>query len=204
MPLKLIVGLGNPGPEYDFSPHNMGFAVVDRLALRNSATVARKQWKSLCGRLGAVEEGVWLIKPQTFMNLSGTSVKEWLEKQGCSPAELLVIADEMDLPWGSIRIRERGGAAGHHGLESVIDSIGSQQFARLRIGVRPDHPLHDAVDYLLSPVKRSQREEMGQMVDQAAEAVEMILKQGMTKAMNKFNQRAPGKAEGPSQAEGKS
>ena len=192
MPLKLIAGLGNPGPEYEFSPHNMGFAVVERVALRHSVPLSRKQSQSLCGRWRLGEEEVWLIKPQTFMNLSGASVKDWLAKQGCGPEDLLVIADEIDLPWGSIRIREKGGAAGHHGLESIIGSIGSRQFARLRIGVRPEHPISDTVEFLLSPLKKSRRREMEEIVDRASEAVEAILRDGIAKAMNQFNKRAAG------------
>lgn len=190
--MKLIVGLGNPGPEYEFSPHNMGFAVVDRLALKHSVLLSRKQSQSLCGRWQLDEKELWLIKPQTFINLSGAAVKDWLAKQDCEPQDLLVIHDEMDLPWGSIRIRERGGAAGHHGLESIIASIGTQQFPRVRIGVRPEHPIGDTVDYLLSPRKRSQRRELEEIVDRASEAVAAILMDGMAKAMNRFNKRAAG------------
>lgn len=202
-PLKLIAGLGNPGPEYEGSPHNLGFAVVDRLALRHAVSLTRKQSRSLCGRWRFGEEDLWLIKPQTFMNLSGVAVKDWLLKQECGPEALLVIHDEMDLSWGGIRIREKGGAAGHHGLESIISSIGSQQFARLRIGVRPERPISDTVEYLLSPVKRSQRREMEEIVDRASEAVETILRDGMSKAMNLFNKRETGPDPRPVSAEGK-
>ncbi len=201
--MKLIVGLGNPGPEYEFSPHNMGFAVVDRLALRHSVPLSRKQSQSLCGRWRLGEEEVWLVKPQTFMNLSGAAVRDWLAKQECGPGDLLVIHDEMDLPWGSIRIRETGGAAGHHGLESIIGSIGSQQFARLRIGVRPDRPISDTVEFLLSPMKRAPRREMEEIVDRASQAVETILRDGIAKAMNLFNKRAAGPEPRPVSAEGK-
>lgn len=167
----------------------MGFAVVDRLAERHSVAVTRKQSHSLCGKLMLGENELWLIKPQTFMNLSGTAVREWLTKQECIPEELLVIADELDLPWGSIRIRQSGGPAGHHGLESIIGSIGSREFPRLRVGVRPEHPLSDTVDYLLAPVSRSRRRELDEIVSQASEAVEVILSEGLNKAMNRFNKR---------------
>jgi peptidyl-tRNA hydrolase, PTH1 family len=192
--VKLIVGLGNPGAEYDFSPHNMGFRVVDRLAERHSVRLTRKQSKSLCGRLLSGDNEVWLIQPQTFMNLSGAAVNEWLVKEGCGPEELLVIYDELDLPWGAIRIRQKGGAGGHHGLESIIGAIGSQEFARLRIGISPDRPLADTVEYLLSPMGKSRRREMEEIVDRAAEAAETILRDGTAKAMNQFNKRAPGAA----------
>jgi PTH1 family peptidyl-tRNA hydrolase len=191
--VKLIVGLGNPGEEYDLSPHNFGFMVVDRLAGRFGVQVSRKQHKSLCAKveLGDSSGGeVWLIKPQTFMNLSGASVQEWLSKQECQPQDLVVIADELDLPWGSIRIRLQGSAAGHNGLKSIIGSIGSQQFVRVRIGVRLEHPFADTVDYLLSPMKKAMRAEMDEIAGRAADAVEAILKEGPTKAMNQFNKRA--------------
>ena len=197
--VKLIVGLGNPGAEYEFSPHNMGFAVVERLAARHAVRLTRRQWQSLCGKLdlggrqgGGEETALWLIQPQTFMNLSGAAVKEWLVKTGSSPEEMLVIYDELDLPWGSIRIRQRGGSAGHHGLESIIGSIASRDFPRLRVGVAPERRSADSVEYLLSPVKRSQRAEMDEMIDRAADAVETILQHGVVKAMNQFNKRAPG------------
>ena len=143
--MKLIFGLGNPGPEYEFSPHNLGFGVVDRLAERHAVRVTRKQAQALCGRfeckLESKEEEIWLIKPMTFMNQSGVAVREWVAKQGGDAKDLVVIADELDLPWGQLRIRQQGGAAGHHGMESVIESLGTKQFTRLRIGVSPDHAI---------------------------------------------------------------
>ena len=187
--MKLIFGLGNPGPEFEFSPHNLGFGVVDRLAERHSVRVARKQAHSLCGRFLLQEEEVWLIKPQTFMNQSGTAVREWLAKQGCGPEDMVVIADELDLPWGQLRIRQQGGAAGHHGLESVIESLGTKQFARLRIGVRPEHEIEDPIRYLLTPLRRSRRPELEAIGDRAAEAVEAILQFGAARAMTAFNRR---------------
>ena len=187
--MKLIFGLGNPGPEYEFSPHNFGFAVVDRLAERHSVRVGRKQSHSLCGRLERDEEEIWLIKPQTFMNHSGLAVKEWVTKQGCGFQDIVVVADELDLPWGQLRIRQQGGAAGHHGMESIIESLGTKQFTRLRIGVQPEHAIEDAIGYLLTPVRRSRRPEMEAIVDRAAEAVETILRLGAARAMTAFNRR---------------
>ena len=187
--MKLIFGLGNPGPEYDYSPHNLGFGVVDRLAERRSVRVGRKQGHSLCGRFQIGEEEAWLIKPQMFMNRSGLAVGEWLAKQGCGPEDIVVIADELDLPWGQLRIRQSGGAAGHHGVESVIAALGTKQFTRVRIGVRPDHPVEDSVRYLLTPVRRSLRPSFEAMLDRAADAVEAILQEGAARAMTLFNRR---------------
>jgi peptidyl-tRNA hydrolase, PTH1 family len=187
--VKLVVGLGNPGAEYKNSPHNMGFAVVDRLAERFEVRLDREKAKSRCGRIQVAEQGVWLIQPQTFMNLSGEAVREWFRKEGCGPEDLLVLADELDLPWGTVQIRQRGGSAGHHGLESIMEAIGSKEFCRVRIGVQPDEAIEDEVAYLLRPVRRSQREGMDEIVDRAADAAEMILREGVAKAMNRFNQR---------------
>lgn len=185
--MKLIVGLGNPGPEYDFSPHNFGFAVVRRLAERHSVRLTRRQARSLCGRFLFGSEEVWLIQPQTFMNLSGQAVKQWLARENCGPQDLAVIADDLDLPWGKLRIRQKGSAGGHHGLESVIDSIGTSQFTRLRIGVAPQRPIEDPVEYLLAPLPRSLRREAENIADRAADAVETILREGASKAMTRFN-----------------
>ena len=187
--MKLIFGLGNPGPEYELSPHNMGFGVVDRLAERRSVRMGRKQGHSLCGRFEWNDEPIWLIKPQTMMNLSGLAVSEWIAKQNGGPADIVVIADELDLPWGQLRIRQQGGAAGHHGLESVIEALGTKEFSRLRIGVRPGHPLADSVRYLLAPLPRSRRTELDAIFDRAAEAVEAILEVGPVRAMTQFNRR---------------
>ena len=187
--MKLIFGLGNPGPEYEFSPHNIGFGVVDRLAERRAVRMGRKQGHALCGRFELDGREIWLIKPQTMMNLSGLAVREWVAHQGCDPAEILVVADELDLPWGQLRIRQQGGAAGHHGLESVIESLGTKQFTRLRVGVRPDHARTDSIRYLLTPVARSRREELDAIFDRAADAVEAILRVGATRAMTEFNRR---------------
>ena len=195
--MKLIFGLGNPGPEYELSPHNIGFGVVDRVAARRSVRMGRKQGHALCGKLELDGREIWLIKPQTMMNLSGLAVREWVTMQGCDPAEILIVADELDLPWGQLRIRQQGGAAGHHGLESVIEALGTRQFTRLRVGVRPEHAPRDSVRYLLAPVARSRREELEAIFDRAADAVEAILRVGATKAMTEFNRRdfSPGPPE---------
>jgi PTH1 family peptidyl-tRNA hydrolase len=192
--VKLVVGLGNPGAEYDFSPHNMGFAVIDRLAERFAVPLDRKRAKACYGRLQLGDEEVFLIQPQTYMNLSGLSIKEWLRNSGSGPSDLLVLHDELDLPWGTIQIRQSGSSAGHHGVESIIESLGLKEFVRVRIGVAPDRRLDDPITYLLRPMRRSQRERMDEIVDRAANAAEMILREGVAKAMNRFNQR-PGRKE---------
>ena len=187
--MKLLIGLGNPGAEYKLSPHNMGFAVTDRLALRHGVSLERRRAQSLYGRFSIDEQEVYLIQPQTFMNLSGDAVREWLRKKSCEPEDLVVLHDELDLPWGTIQVRQRGGSAGHHGLESIIAAIGSREFARVRMGVEPESPQADPVSYLLRPVKRALRQRMDEMMDRAADAAEMIVRDGVHKAMNQFNRR---------------
>jgi PTH1 family peptidyl-tRNA hydrolase len=187
--MKLVVGLGNPGVEYNFSPHNMGFAVIDRLAERFAVRLDRKRAKAHYGRFQLGNEEVFLIQPQTYMNLSGLSIKEWLKDSGSGPGDLLVLHDELDLPWGTIQIRQSGSSAGHHGVESIIESLGLGEFVRVRVGVAPDRRLDDPISYLLRPMRKDQRELMDEVVDRAADATEMILREGVAKAMNRFNRR---------------
>jgi PTH1 family peptidyl-tRNA hydrolase len=188
----LIVGLGNPGPEYEFTPHNLGFLVVDRLAVRHRIMVTRPESKSLAGigRIGSAD--VMLSKPQTYMNLSGSSAKPLLDKIGLGPDRLIVVYDDLDLPWQSLRIRPSGSAGGHHGMESLIGHLGTNEFVRVRLGVDPGRPVKDAVDYLLTPLKSGPKKDMDPLLDLAAEAVESIIADGVEKSMTRFNRRAGG------------
>ena len=191
----LVVGLGNPGEEYALSPHNMGFLAVDRLAERHSIRVTRKDSRAHVG-LGEIDGyPVMLAKPQTYMNLSGTSVAPLMEKHSIGLDRLIVVYDELDLEWRALRIKMKGSAAGHNGMKSLIGSLGSSDFVRVRLGVHPGHPLKGGTDYLLSPIKRSQREDLEEFVDYAAGAVRSIIALGVEKAMTKFNRRAPGSTE---------
>jgi peptidyl-tRNA hydrolase, PTH1 family len=187
--MRLIVGLGNPDPEYQWTPHNLGFMAVDELANRGSIRVERPEGKALVGRGKLAGEEVLLAKPQTYMNLSGISVRELLEKYELTPDDLLVMWDEVQLPFGTIRIDRRGSGGSHNGPNSVIGSIGTQQFARLRLGAGPDHPLSSRKEFVLRPMKKAELEVAAEMVAQAADAVEMILEKGIEAAMNKFNRR---------------
>lgn len=193
--MKFIFGLGNPGEEYILSPHNLGFQVVDRLARRHSVRVTRKQARSLSGRFLFAGNEVWLIKPQTYMNRSGMAVQAWFSKQGCRPQDLLILADDLDLAIGCIRIRRKGGAGGHHGLESVMEAVGSRQFTRLRMGICPGRQIKDTVRYVLAPFKKSHMGAVEEMVERTADAVEVILSEGTAKAMNLFNRRDPASSE---------
>jgi PTH1 family peptidyl-tRNA hydrolase len=193
--MRLIVGLGNPDPEYQWTPHNLGFMAVDELANRGAIRVERPEGKALVGRGMLAGEVVVLAKPQTYMNLSGLSVRDLLAKYELDVRDLLVMWDEAQLPLGTIRIHPDGSAGSHNGAKSVIGSLGTQEFARLRLGCGPDHPLSSRKEYVLRPMKKAELEVAAEMIGQAGDAVEMILKQGIDAAMNKYNRRKPAEDE---------
>lgn len=187
--MRLIVGLGNPDPEYQWTPHNLGFMAVDELANRGSIRVERPEGKALVGRGKLAGEDILLAKPQTYMNLSGISVRELLEKYELGPEDLLVMWDEAQLPAGTIRIDRRGSGGSHNGANSVISSVGTQDFWRLRLGFGPDHPLSSRKEFVLRPMRKAELEAAAEMIGEAGDAVEMLLTQGIDAAMNKFNRR---------------
>jgi len=188
----LIAGLGNPGSKYEKTWHNLGFLVVDRLAERNGLRFSRKECQALvgAGKLGPAD--VWLAKPQTFMNLSGASLAQLLAKYELGPANLLLVYDDLDLPWTNIRVRPKGSSGGHKGVQSTIREIGSSEFARVRLGIHPGHPIGDGAEFVLSPIRRGQAKELEELLDAASRAVESIVTEGVEKAMAGFNRRAPG------------
>jgi len=188
----LVAGLGNPGEQYAATPHNLGFLVVDRLAARHNIRMTRKECQALIGQGNIGGKTVLLAQPQTFMNLSGVAVKPLLEKNEITPGELILVYDELDLPWGSLRIRPNGRPAGHNGVADVIAKLGTQEFPRVRLGVHPGHPLSSGKDYLLSRFTRQQNETLDSLVDFAADATESIISEGVEMSMTKFNRRAPG------------
>jgi len=193
--MHLVVGLGNPGEEYADTPHNAGFLVVDRLAEMYGIRVNRKDSKALAGVGEIAGKPVMLAKPQTYMNLSGASVAALMGKHGFTPADLIVVWDELNLPWGGLKVMKKGSAGGHNGAISVIGSLGTQEFVRVRLGIHPGRPIPSGMDYLLAPVKRSQRKEMDAMAGRAADAVVSIIAEGAEMAMTKFNRRARGSNE---------
>jgi peptidyl-tRNA hydrolase, PTH1 family len=193
--MRLIVGLGNPDPEYQWTPHNLGFLAVDELANRGAIRVERPEGKALVGRGKLAGEEVILAKPQTYMNLSGLSVRELMSKYDLTPEDLLVLWDEVQLPWGTIRIHPDGSAGSHNGAKSVISLLGTQDFARLRLGCGPDHPLPSRKEHVLRPMKKAELAEAAEMIAEAADAVEMILEKGIDAAMNKYNRRKPSEEE---------
>ena len=191
--MKLIVGLGNPGIEYQFTPHNLGFLAVDRIAGTLGVEVRNRQCRALTAR--AVIEGVpvLLAKPETFMNLSGGSVRELVQEYEATPeSDLIVIQDELDFPLGTLRIHTRRSSAGHNGIESIIDALGTQDFLRIRMGVAPVTAYSTILvgkDYLLAPMKKKEQEVVDGILDTAEEAVKVILKDGPAAAMNRFNRK---------------
>jgi PTH1 family peptidyl-tRNA hydrolase len=188
----LVAGLGNPGEQYAATPHNLGFLVVERLAARHAIRMTRKECQALLGQGTIGGKPVLLAKPQTFMNLSGVAVKPLMEKNEIAPSELILVYDELDLPWGTLRIRPKGSAAGHNGAKDVIEKLGTQEFPRVRLGVHPGHPLASGADYLLSRFSRQQNETLDEFIDLAADATESIIAEGAELSMTRFNRRAQG------------
>jgi peptidyl-tRNA hydrolase, PTH1 family len=187
--MRLIVGLGNPGSEYEWTPHNLGFLAIDELARRGGIRVTRPEAKSYIGRGELAGQEVILAKPQTMMNLSGVAARMLLDKYECDPSQMVVLSDEVALPWGALRIRERGSAGGHNGLKSVIASVGTDEFIRVRLGVGPEKVWGDLADYVLCPMSKAERDIATQLAIDGSAAVETILSEGVSKAMSLFNRR---------------
>jgi len=188
--VKLIVGLGNPGIEYQFTPHNIGFLAVDRIAEQCGVMIDNRHCKALTARSRIGNDEVLLAKPETYMNLSGMSVLELTRKYEAEPQrDLLVIYDELDLPLGMIRVRARGSSAGHNGMQSIIDALQTEEIARVRIGAAPDDPRKGGAKYILSPFRKSQLVAVDEALDLAAQAVHVIVNEGIAPAMNRFNRK---------------
>jgi PTH1 family peptidyl-tRNA hydrolase len=188
--VKLIVGLGNPGVEYQFTPHNVGFLAVDRIASERGVEIRNRQCRALTARIKVGDEPVLLAKPETYMNLSGVSVRELVAEYDARPeTDLIVIQDELDFPLGTLRIHTRRSSAGHNGIESIIGALGTQDFLRIRIGVAPERKVEDGQSYLLSPFRKAELVVVDGMLDTAAEAAMAILTEGAAAAMNRFNRK---------------
>ena len=187
--MRLIVGLGNPGIEYAWTPHNLGFLVVDTLAEDAGIRVTRPEAKSLVGLGQIAGREVVLAKPQTMMNLSGLAVRELVSRAECEPSEMIVVCDDVALPWGMLRVRERGTAGGHNGLKSVIGAIGTTEFVRVRLGVKPEELRGDLKEYVLRQIRRDEEDLVAEEIEQGAKAVKVILAEGTQSAMNRFNRR---------------
>ncbi|HZI58236.1 MAG TPA: aminoacyl-tRNA hydrolase [Verrucomicrobiae bacterium] len=195
--MKLIVGLGNPGIEYQFTPHNIGFLSVDRIAEQCGVMVDNRHCKALTARTRIGNEEILLAKPETYMNLSGMSVLELVRKYEIEPQrDVLVIYDELDLPLGMIRIRARGSSAGHNGMQSIINALQTEEIARIRIGVAPDDPRKGGAKYILSPFRKSQLVAVDEALDLTAKAVDVIVNENILLAMNRFNRKNKQEEEG--------
>ena len=193
--MKLIVGLGNPGPEYAFTPHNAGFLAVDRIAEVCDVVVANRRGRALTVRTKLMGHDVLLAKPETFMNLSGLSVKALLDELELGVEDLIVLYDELAIPLGTLRIRERGSAAGHNGVKSISGVLGTEEWTRIRIGVgKPPLETGRAVkaggtEYLLAPMRKAELATLDEVLDVAVRAVEAVLTKGVKAAMNEFNKK---------------
>lgn len=187
--MRFIVGLGNPGERYEKTRHNLGFMLIDLLAEQANVQVKRKDCRALVGRALIEGETVELVKPQTYMNLSGESVSCLFAKTGTDAKtnEMIVISDDLALPFGKIRIRAKGSAGGHNGLKSIISCLKTEEFIRLRIGIQPGHPINDAKHFVLEEFPRNERDEVEKILDTCTQAVRVIIRDGIEKAMAMFN-----------------
>jgi peptidyl-tRNA hydrolase, PTH1 family len=185
----LIVGLGNPGAQYELTRHNLGFMVVDLLAHAAGRDVKRAECRALVGRAEIESRTVELVKPQTYMNLSGESVQCLLKKRELKTDEsLIVISDDLALPFGTLRLRARGSSGGHNGLKSIIAQTGTDEFIRLRIGIQPEHPLADAKRYVLERFPNGARGELDKVLERSADAIRAVIRDGIDKAMATYNE----------------
>jgi PTH1 family peptidyl-tRNA hydrolase len=193
--MKLIVGLGNPGPEYVFTPHNAGFLAVDRIAAVCDVQVANRRGRALTAKARLAGHEVLLAKPETFMNLSGLSVAALLQELQLGVEDMIVLYDELAIPLGTLRIRERGSAGGHNGVKSISGVLGTEEWTRVRIGVgkQPTESgraiKSGGKDFLLAPMRKQEFAELDEVLDQAVRAVEAVLTKGVGAAMNEFNKK---------------
>ncbi len=185
--MKIIVGLGNPGKEYETTRHNMGFVTIDKLAKKHGIDIIDLKHKGLCGKGMMGREKVMLVKPQTYMNNSGECVRELMDYYKVVPEDIIIIYDDIDLDPGQLRIRMNGSAGSHNGMKSVISHMGTQTFARVRVGVGAKPEGWDLADYVLSHISPEADKEIVRGTDTAAEAVECILEHGIDEAMNIYN-----------------
>lgn len=185
--MKMIVGLGNPGKKYDETRHNVGFELIGELAKRGQADGFRDKHQAQMAEIALAGEKALLVAPQTFMNLSGVSVRLVTDFYKLPLTDLLVVCDDFNLPLGSLRMRTKGSAGGQNGLDNIIQQLGTQDFARLRIGIGPVPERWSTVDFVLGKFSRDERELADKTIRRAADAVECWAKEGPTAAMNQFN-----------------
>jgi PTH1 family peptidyl-tRNA hydrolase len=194
----LVVGLGNPGPQYQFTPHNAGFMAIDRIAERCGVTVSNRRQRSLTGKAKLAGRDVLLAKPETYMNHSGEAVRALLDAMSTEEqaAELIVLYDDVDFALGTLKVKERGSSAGHNGVKSITGSLGTQEWVRVRIGIAPqgEQAANTArlrrLEFVVAPLRKAELALLDEGIDKAADAVEAILTDGVAAAMNRFNQRS--------------
>jgi len=185
--VKVVAGLGNPGSKYDNTPHNIGFAVIDRLAEKlNAGWTNSRSFRACTAKTTCHGSQLLLVKPQTFMNLSGTSLALILRYFRCEPNDLVVVLDDADLPLGRLRVRGKGGAGGHRGLTSIIESLGTDDFARVRVGIGRETE-RNLVDHVLSPFGKESAELVAETVQTAAEATICLIENDLNESMNRYN-----------------
>lgn len=187
--MKVVFGLGNPGRRYQRTRHNLGFMIVDRIAALRGAAVDRERHHSYVGECRIGGEPVLLVKPQTYVNRSGEALKSLLRYYPLSGEDLIVVHDDLDLPFGRVRIRGRGSAGGHRGILSLLEALGDERFFRVRVGIGRPREGEDPADYVLSPFSAEEAERLGGVVGAGADAVEVLILEGAERAMEKFNRR---------------
>jgi PTH1 family peptidyl-tRNA hydrolase len=187
MAMYLIVGLGNPSDEYARTRHNLGFMLIDKLAAEAGISVKRRECRALIGGGSIESRRVKLAKPQTFMNLSGEAVGCLTSKYEIESGALIVISDDLALPFGTIRLRQRGSAGGHNGLKSIIEALNTNEFIRLRIGIQPEHPVSDAKKFVLDEFSRAEKERLEEILEHGAHAVHAVIRDGIALAMSLHN-----------------
>ena len=186
--MYIVAGLGNPGSEYNMTRHNIGFSTIDYIADRNNTTVKKLKYKSLFGEINVAGEKVLLVKPQTYMNLSGESIREFCSFYKIPPENVIIICDDVSIKPGKIRIRRKGSSGGHNGLKSIIYQLNSEEFNRIRIGVgSPQNAAYDLADYVLGRFSKDEIPVLEDSIIKASDAVLEIIKNGVDSAMNKFN-----------------
>lgn len=183
----MVVGLGNPGERYQDTRHNVGFQVVDFLARSLDLKMGREECQAVLGRTRIGQSVVELVKPMTFMNLSGDAVACLLKKEGRALERTIVVYDDLALPSGELRVRPKGSHGGHNGMRSIISRTGTQEFPRVRVGIKPEHPINDVSDFVLGRFGTTERRVVEEAVQEAAEAIEVLIRFGIEKAMQDFN-----------------
>ncbi len=188
--MRFVIGLGNPGAQYEWTRHNLGFMLIDMLAREEGAQVKRRDCRAFIGRAVIENETVELVKPQTFMNLSGETIACLLAKEESKRRalqNLIVISDDLALPFGTLRLRAHGTAGGHNGLKSIIAALGTNEFARLRIGIGTDHPVTDTARFVLDEFSRHERDKLQEILEQGGQAIRAVIRDGIDKAMAQHN-----------------